>query len=91
MPWWAYSFGEAWRLGNTLQQIAGEMNAAALPAAALEHAPYRLGEAHMGVTDHQLDPSEAALNCFAEACGYERTNEGLPEALAFAVADGQPQ
>ena len=59
------------------------MNATALPAAALEHAPDRLGEAHMGVTDHQLDPSEAAL--------FERTNEDLPAALAFAVSHLQAE
>ena len=53
-------------LWDTLQQISGEMNAAALPNAALQLATDRLGEAPVGVADYQLDTSEAALYCFAE-------------------------
>jgi hypothetical protein len=74
---------------DTLQQISGEMNAgeltsapfgATLPNAALQLATDRLGEAPVGVADYQLDTSEAALYCFAEACGYERGDEFRPEA-----------
>jgi hypothetical protein len=39
-----------------------------------------------GAAHHQLDISEAARYCFAEACGYERGKELVPEALALAVA-----
>jgi hypothetical protein len=53
------------------------MDPAALPAAGLQHPPDRVGEAHVGVADHQLDASEAAL--------LERANELAPEALGFAV------
>ena len=45
----------------------------------------------MGVADHQLYPREAALYCFAEACGYERGNELAPEALALTVAHLEAQ
>ena len=37
------------------------MNPAALPAAALEHSAYCLGQAHVGITNHEFDPSEATL------------------------------
>jgi hypothetical protein len=38
----------------------------------------RVGEAHVGVADHRLDPKEAAL--------FERANELAPEALGFSVS-----
>jgi hypothetical protein len=47
--------------GYPLQQVAGKVHAAALPAAALQHPPNRIGEALVGVADHELDPTEAAL------------------------------
>ena len=46
---------------DTLQQISGEMNATALPNATLQLPADGLGEAPVGVADHQLDTSEAAL------------------------------
>ena len=45
----------------------------------------------MGVGDHQFDPSEATLYCFAEACGYERGKELTPEALSLTVAHLEAQ
>ena len=51
---------------HPLQQVPGEMDPAALPAAALELASDRLGEAHVGIAHHELDASQAALYCFAE-------------------------
>ena len=41
------------------------MNPAALPAAALEHSAYCLGQAHVSITNHELDPIEATFDCFA--------------------------
>jgi len=35
MPWWAYCFAEALRLGNPLQQVSGEVDTAPLPAGAM--------------------------------------------------------
>ena len=55
------------------------MNAATLPAAALEHPADGVGETLVGITDHELDASEAAL--------LERADEVAPERLALAVAD----
>jgi hypothetical protein len=46
---------------DTLQKISGEMNATALPHTALQLATDRLCETPVGIADHQLDPSEAAL------------------------------
>ena len=63
---------------DTLQQISGEMNATALPNAALQLATDRLCETPVGIADHQLDPSEAAL--------LSGGDEFRPEALAFAIA-----
>ena len=65
------------RFWHSLQQVAGKVHAAALPAAALEHAAYGLGQAHVGIAHYELDTSEATL--------LEGANEGLPEALALAV------
>ena len=45
--------------------------------AALEHAADGLGDAHVGITDHELDARETSL--------LEGSNEGFPETLAFAV------
>jgi len=70
-------------LGDTLQQVAGKVHPAALPGAALQLPPDRLGEAHVGVADHQLDPAQASL--------FERDQEFAPEALALAVADLEAQ
>ena len=66
-------------LGYPLQQVAGKVHPAALPGAALQLPPDCLGEAHVGVADHQLDPAQAAL--------FERDQELAPEALALAIAD----
>ncbi len=56
---------------------ANTLRRAALPDAALQLAADGLGEAQMGVTDHQLDPSESVL--------LEVGDEFSPECLAFAV------
>ena len=74
-------------LWDALEQVAGEMNAAALPAAALVHAPDRLGETEVCVPDHQLDPSEATLLLLRRSLRLEGANESLPKALAFAVTN----
>jgi hypothetical protein len=55
------------------------MDPAALPAAALEHAAYSLGQSHVGIGDHQPDAREAAL--------FEASEELTPEGLALAVAE----
>ena len=68
---------------NPLQQVPGEMDPAALPAAALELASDRLGQAHVGVAHHELDASQAAF--------FERGNERTPEALALAVTHLEAQ
>jgi hypothetical protein len=91
MPWWAYSFGEALRLGDPLQQVAGEVDAATLPDAALQLPADGLGKAHVGVADHQLDASEAALLLLRRSLRLERGKELTPEALAFAVAHLETQ
>jgi hypothetical protein len=64
-------------LGHPLQQVPGEMDPTALPAAALQHPPDGFGEALVGIADHQLHPSEAAL--------FQRADELAPERLALAV------
>lgn len=46
---------------HPLEQVAGEMDPAALPAAALEHPTDRFVEALMGTADHELDASEPAF------------------------------
>ena len=48
-------------LGNTLQQVASEMNPAAPPHSALQLPSDRLGQARVGIGDHQLDAIEASL------------------------------
>ena len=55
------------------------MDPATLPAAALQHPSDGVGEALVGIADHQLDASEAAL--------FQRANEVAPERLSLAVAD----
>jgi len=60
------------------QQVAGEMDPAALPPAALEAAGDRLLEAGMGVADHQLHPCQPPLP--------EVPQEGGPEGLVLTVA-----
>ena len=55
------------------------MDPTALPAAALQHPPDRVGEALVGIADHELDPSESSL--------FQRAYELAPEGLALAVAD----
>ncbi len=62
-----------------LQQVAGKVHPAALPGATLQLPPDRLGQAHVGIADHELDRAQAAL--------LERNQELAPEALVFAVAD----
>jgi hypothetical protein len=48
--------------GDALVQVAGKVHAAALPAAAaLQHLPDRVGDALVGVADHELDLAEAEL------------------------------
>jgi hypothetical protein len=62
-----------------LQQVAGKVHPAALPGATLQLPPDCLGQAYVGVADHELDSREAAL--------FERDQELPSEALVFAVAD----
>jgi hypothetical protein len=66
------------RLGHPLQQVPRKVHAATLPAAALQHPADGVGKALVGIADHQLDASEAAL--------LERSDEVAPERLALAVA-----
>ena len=44
-------------LGDALQQVAGKVHPAALPGAALQLPPDRLGQTDVGVADHELDPA----------------------------------
>ena len=53
------------------------MDTATLPAAALQHSADRVGEPLVGIADHELDPSETALYCFAEAFGYSEPMNSL--------------
>jgi len=55
----------------------------ATPGAALHLAPDRLGEAYLGVADHELNATQAAL--------FERDLELAPETFALAVADLETQ
>ena len=55
------------------------MHTAPLPAAALQHPADRVDQTAVGITDHELDPSEAPL--------FQRTDELTPERLALAVTD----
>ncbi len=66
-----------------LQLVPSKIEWALLPAAGLELPSDRLGQAHMGVTDRQLDVSEAALNFSADDYGVERGDECALEALAL--------
>ena len=59
------------------------MDAAALPAAALEHAAYGLGQSDVGIRDHQPYARQAAL--------LEAAQELTPEGLALAVTDLQAE
>jgi hypothetical protein len=59
------------------------MDPATLPAAALQHPADGVGEALVGIADHELDASEAAL--------LERADEIAPERLALAVSDLEAQ
>ena len=70
-------------LRHRLQEVAREMDAAALPGAALEHAAHGLGQPHVGIAHHQPDTAEAPL--------FEAGEELPPERLAFAVAHLEPQ
>ena len=70
-------------LWNALQQVAGEMDTAALPHTALQLPADRLGESRVGIAHHQLHASQAAF--------LERAEELAPEALAFAVAHLEAQ
>ena len=70
-------------LGHALEQVPGEVH---LPAAALQHPADRVGEAHVGVADHEIDPREAALLMLRRSPLLWRAEELTPEALAFAVA-----
>ncbi len=70
-------------LGDALQQVAWEMAAAALPDASLQLAADRLGEAGVGVRDHQPDATQAPF--------LEMGDELRPEGLGLAVADLEAQ
>jgi hypothetical protein len=69
--------------GHRLQEVAREMDAAALPGAALEHAAHGLGQTDVGIGDHQPDTSQTVL--------FEAGEELPPEGLALAVAHLEPQ
>ena len=69
--------------GNALQQVAGKVDPAALPDAALQLPADRLGEPCMGVRDHQPDATQAPL--------FEAGDEFRPEGLALAVAHLEAQ
>lgn len=70
-------------LGDTGEDVAQEVDAAALPRGAGEHRPDRGLESFVGVGDHQLDPVQAA--------GLERAQERGPERSVLTVADVEPQ
>jgi hypothetical protein len=66
-----------------LQEVAGKVHAAALPTAALEHPPHRLGQPHVGVGHHQAHAIQAAL--------FEAAQKLAPEGLALSVTHLQAQ
>ena len=70
-------------LGDALQQVSGKVDTAALPDAALQLAADGLGEAGVGVRDHQLDATQASL--------LEVGDELRPEGLRLAVAHLEAQ
>ena len=69
--------------GDALQQVAGKVNTAALPDAALQLPADRLGEPAVGIGDHQLDATQAPL--------FEMGDELRPEGLGLAVAHLETQ
>ncbi len=50
----------------------------------VDHHP-SLGQAYVGIAHYELDTSEATLLLLRRSLWLEGANEGLPEALAFAV------
>jgi hypothetical protein len=79
----SYSFGEGFAYGDALQEVAGKVDPAAMPDAALQLASDGLGQTGVGVTDHEPDASEASL--------LEVGDELSPEGLALAVAHLEPE
>ena len=73
------------RFWYPLQQVAGKVHSAALPTAALEHAAYFLGQAHVDIAYYELATCEATLLLLRRSLWLEEANEGLPEALALVV------
>ena len=71
------------RFGDALQQVAGEMDPAALPDASLQVPADGLGEPAVGARDHQLDAIKAPL--------LEVGDELGPEGLGLAVAHLETQ
>jgi len=47
--------------GHGLEQVPRKVHAAALPVAALQHPAHCVGQAPVGVADHELAPLKAAL------------------------------
>lgn len=71
------------RFGDALQQVAGKLHPAALPDAALQLPADRLGQARVGIGDHQLDAIEPPLL----EVGDELRSEGLALAVAHLEAE----
>ena len=69
-------------LWHLLQQVAGKVHPAALPDAALQLPADRLGEAAVGIRDHQLDATQAPLL----EVGDELCSEGLALTVAHLEA-----
>ena len=63
------------------------MHATALPAAALQHPANGVGEALVGIADHELDPAETAFLLLRRSLRLEGAKKLAPKGLALAVAD----
>ena len=72
-------------LGCGPAQVAGNVNAPALLAIALEHSSDRVDQAAVGIADHELDGSQATLLLLCRSLRLQRANELGPEALALAA------
>ena len=76
---------------DALQQVAGKVDPAALPHAALQLAADRLGESCMGGRDHQLDASEDSLLEVGVGLAFRAAVEFRPEGLTLTVAHLEAQ
>ena len=80
--------GEAFR-GAVMDAAQAAQRSAprgATPAAALQHPANGVGEALVGIADHELDPAETAFLLLRRSLRLEGAKKLAPEGLALAVA-----